>query len=94
MEYKESEIISKLSPLLQQLVPPIDKIQLLRLELARAIAESDELLAIKRRQMLWPKDKEMTELDRKIRLRGDVSQIERENTLLHLVWEIVADLIR
>lgn len=94
MDYTEPKIISKLSPLLQADKPDLDKIISLRYELAVAVADWNKLLAEKRRQMLWPKDKELTEMDRKIRLDADIAQIERDYKLLELIWEIVVDIIR
>lgn len=93
-EYKEPSVISKLSPLLQAKKPDIEAISRLRYDLAVSLVDWQELLANKKRQVLWPKDKELTEMDRKIRLDADISQIERGYSLLELCWEIVSDLIR
>lgn len=93
-EYNSPKIISKLSPLLQAKKPDIDAISRLRYDLAVSLVDWQELLANKKRQVLWPKDKELTEMDRKIRLDADISQIERDYSLLELCWEIVSDLIR
>lgn len=89
------EIIKKISPLLQQPVTTTTLLALqpLRLELATALADKGQELAERKRQVLWPKDKEMTELDRKLRLNGDVAEIERDFTLLRLVNDIISDLV-
>lgn len=94
MDYRTAEVINKLSPLLQAKSPDLEAILALRMELGVAVADTHLLLAAKKRQMLWPKDKELTEMDRKIRLDADVGQIERDYILLKLVWEIVSDVIR
>lgn len=94
MNYTSPKIIDKLSPLLQSKRPSKVKLRVLRLDLAVSLVDWQQLLAEKKRQMLWPKDKELTELDRKIRLDADTAQIERDYKLLQLIWEIVEDLIR
>lgn len=90
------EVIKKLSPLLQQ---PFSKelllgIQPLRLELSKEVVDLGQKLAERKRQVLWPKDKEMTELDRKIRLDADVAQLERDYEFLLKVELIISDLVK
>lgn len=53
-----------------------------RLDLAKTRADWGQLLAEKKNQMLHPKDKELTEMDRRIMLNASVAQIERDYDFL------------
>lgn len=68
-------------------------LQTLRLELTEARVEALKLLQEKRKQMLWPKDTGITELDRKVRLAADCSPFERNYELLLKLEEVVRDKI-
>lgn len=54
----------------------------LRLEILDKRVEARRELQQKRRMMLYPKDKDMTELDRKTRLDADCAELERDYELL------------
>jgi len=89
--------IEKLRPYLSnQWVPTLEDIyelQGLRLELAEKIKKAHEELLLKRRQVLYPKDKDLTELDRKVRMEGDIAKYEADYLFLLKVYEIVKDKI-
>lgn len=72
----------------EQIETYIIELDAIRYDVAEAIANQQRLLYEKRKQMLWPKDAEakLTELDRTIRLNGDVASIERDYKFLELIW--------
>lgn len=86
------EIIEKLRDCLND--PAFPQLEDLRFKLAELLTNKGWELAEKRRQVLWPKDKDLTELDRKIRLEADTAQLERDYTLLKLAWEVVSDRLK
>lgn len=80
------EIVTKVGELLRQ---PLSKENLIaldaiRYDLANERVKAMELLYVKRKQMLWPKDAEkgLTELDRTTRLNGDIAPLERDYQFL------------
>ncbi len=93
------KIVDKLRPFLSKELPKNPNalrshllgLESLRFALAEARVEALYELHTKRRQMLYPKDKEFTELDRKVRLDGDVALYERNYTFLVELEEIVKD---
>lgn len=96
--FDEPEIVGKIAPLLQIKIPIDDEnleshiIELNSYQYDLAVATSDiqRLLYEKRKQALWPKDKELTELDRKTRLDADTAPIERNYELLSKLEVLVA----
>lgn len=87
------KVVEKLRPYLEKRLDKIDVLGLesLRLELSEAKVDFHMKLQEKRRQMLWPKDKDMTELDRKTRLDGDVAAYQRNYDFLVELDDIVKD---
>lgn len=95
MEYP---IVDKLQPYLSIPIPTNPQAHLrglesLRYALAESAVEAHQKLLEKRRQALWPKDKELTELDRKTRLDGDTAGYEADYEFLLKLEEIVKDRI-
>jgi hypothetical protein len=92
-------IVNKLRPFLSTPLPLLQPnlrqhlvgLDCLRLALAEARVDALSELQTKRKQMLWPKDKDMTELDRTTRLNGDVSVYEKNWQFLVQLEEIVKD---
>lgn len=92
MQLELPPIVEKLrSCLSTPIEQDIDELRSLRVELAEAVVDARQLLLEKRRQMLWPKDKELTELDRKTRLDGDVAMYERNYEFLYRLEEIAKE---
>lgn len=90
------DIVNKLRPFLSISIPEdpythLRGLEALRMELAEASVQARQKLVEKRRQALWPKDKELTELDRKTRLEGDTAQYEADAEFLSKLEEIVKD---
>lgn len=50
----------------------------LRMELLEVRVDWQQLLAEKKNQMLYPKDKDKTELDRRVMLNASIANIERD----------------
>lgn len=75
----------------EDLEESIRVLDVIRVELAHAIADHQKLLYEKRKQYLWPKDAEkgLTELDRTTRLNGDLAALEADWTLLNALNEIL-----
>jgi hypothetical protein len=92
-------IVNKLRPFLSKELPKASSalrqhltgLECLRYALAEARVNAHQSLLEKRRQVLWPKDKDMTELDRKTRLDGDVAVYEKNYQFLVQLEEIVRD---
>jgi hypothetical protein len=88
MEYEQPSIIIKVGALLREpidldnLVEPLLELERLRYEVVEQKAEWLALLYQKRSQMLWPKTKEKTELDRKTVMDASVAVIEKDYQLL------------
>lgn len=95
---QELQVVKKLRPYITNPEPlsikQRNELSALRLELAEMTVDAYQKVAEKRRQMLWPKDKEMTELDRKTRLDGDVAVYERDYQFLLRIENIVADRLK
>lgn len=97
--YEPPQIIREISPFLQQELPDtkaelityLRGVDGLRLKLAEAIVDWQKLLHEKRSQMLHPKGKEFTEMDRKIQLNASVAIIERDAEFLARINTIVED---
>lgn len=89
------KVVEKLRPYLEKRLDKIDILDLerLRLELSEAKVDFHMKLQEKRRQMLWPKDKDFTELDRKTRLDGDVAVYQRNYDFLVELDDIVRERI-
>lgn len=60
------------------------ELEKLRVPLAEAVVDAGRLVAEKRLQALWPKDaeKKLTELERTVRLEGDIAVYERDYQFL------------
>ena len=97
--YEEPKIISKLGRVMRRNIPKagedlelyIRSLDSLKFELAESTANQKRLLYEKRKQMLWPKDSEkgLTELDRSVRLNGDLAILERDMWFLERLNELV-----
>lgn len=96
MEYSSpNEIIAKVGSYLREPLS-VDKLQdqligleALRFELAERKVEWLQLLHEKESQMLYPKDKDMTELDRKVRLNASVAVIRKDYEMLATLEKLV-----
>ena len=99
MQTELPKIVTRIRPFLSEELPlaqgalrsHLTGLESLRLALAEARVEALVELHTKRRQMLWPKDKEMTELDRKTRLDGDVAVYERNHLFLEQLEQLVKE---
>ena len=69
----------------------IRTLEAMRYELNVDICDWGRMLAEKRAQMLHPKDKELTELDRKTMLHASVAVIERDFDFLCNLQPLVED---
>lgn len=88
------ELLKKLRPLLTSKSPDLSELQSLMLELAEAKAKALQDLYEKRPEMLRPKEKDVTDLDRKTQMEAWTAQKEHDYMLLCDVWEVVLDLIK
>lgn len=86
-----SEIISKVGQYLQETitVDNVKELEKLRFELAEKKNEWLQKLHERENQMLHPKDKELTELDRKTMLNASVAVIRRDYEFLRDLDRIV-----
>ena len=86
-----SEIISKVGQYLQETltVDNVKELEKLRFELAEKKNEWLQKLHERENQMLHPKDKELTELDRKTMLNASVAVIRRDYEFLKDLDRIV-----
>lgn len=101
--YESPSIIAKVGSLLRKPFPrstedievAVMDLEDIKYDLAEAVTDHMRLLYEKRKQMLWPKDaeKNLTELDRTVRLSGDVAVIERDYQLLCKIEQLVNDRI-
>lgn len=97
MEYTEPPVIKEATTLLRVKIPSDDEsieshivdIASIQGEVAMATADSLKLLLEKRKQLLWPKDKDTTELDRKTRLDADTAPLQRDYELLIRIEELL-----
>lgn len=95
----DKDIVNTVGELLRQEIPRkdvrgyIERLEAVRYDLAEATARAMELVYVKRKQMLWPKDAEkgLTELDRTTRLNGDVAMLERDYAFLKRLETLVDD---
>lgn len=100
--YESPEIINRVGEIMRKPLPraaeDIDtyviELDAIRLSLAEAISDHIRLLYEKRKQALWPKDmkvnnKEVTELERQVRLNGDLAPIERDYEFLTRLERLV-----
>lgn len=69
-------------------------LEMLRMQLLEVRVDWQMLLAEKKSQMLYPKDKEMTELDRRTRLNASVANIERDTEFLLGLEKIIDDRLK
>lgn len=91
-----NEILAKVGAYLRQPLEGDIRTQLvslesLRFELAEVRTDQLQLLHEKQNQMLYPKDKDFTELDRKVRLNASVAVINRDYELLVKVEELIKE---
>lgn len=91
MEYESPPIIHTLSIMRGKVNE--DELEKLRYELAETTVDWLRKLHEARAQMLRPKDKDMTELDRKTLLDSSVAVIERDYEFLLRLEGIVRDRI-
>lgn len=89
-DYTEPTIIKTLATILRVPIPTdgdeleahIIELNALQYDLALELVNTQKLLYEKRKQLLWPKDKDQTELDRKTKLDADTAPIQRNYELL------------
>ena len=99
--YQSPPIIAEVGKLLREALPTggedaevhILELDALRYPLAEAVTNTMRMLYEKRKQLLWPKDKDVTELDRSIRLNADMAPIERDFALLQKLEVLLKDRI-
>lgn len=100
MEYQSpTEIIRRVGVYLSTAMPTQQKrlidelvsLEACRYELANKTAEWHMLLADKKRQVLHPKDKDLTELDRNVMLDANISIIRKDYEFLVMLGELVKD---
>lgn len=102
MEYQgPNDIIRRVGAFLSVPIPETTQEQIdhlialeaCRHDLAKATVEWHMLLINKRRQVLHPKDKDLTELDRNVMLEANVSVIRADHDFLARLEELVKDRI-
>jgi len=91
-------ILGKIKPYLEsiellKLQQQILSLQFLRVELNTETRKALAILQETRRRMLWPKDKDLTELDRKTRMNADCAEYEQSYEFLLKLENIVQDQI-
>lgn len=99
MDYSSPSIITQTGELLREplptkatdLVAHVTALEALRYELADKTYEWQQMLYEKRMQMLWPKEKDKTELDRKTFLDGQTSIIQRDYEFMREIQELIKD---
>lgn len=94
MDYQEPPIIKTATDLLRGKVPDdleehVMDIVAIQADVALATADTLKVLLEKRKQLLWPKDKDTTELDRKTRLDADTAPLQRDYELLVRLEELL-----
>lgn len=77
----------------KQLISELVGLEACRYDLAKDVVEWHSLLANKKRQMLHPKDKDLTELDRTVMLDANVSVIRQDYEFLVKLEELVKERI-
>ena len=88
------ELYKKLRPLLSVPNPDLEQLHIIRYELAEARANALKELYEARPQLLRPKDKDVTDLDRKSQMEGWTAEKERDRQFLDDLWVIVSDRIK
>lgn len=96
MNTTPNEIIAKVGTYLRQPLEGDIRAQLvglesLRFELAEVRTDQLQLLHEKENQMLFPKDKDFTELDRKVRLNASVVVVRKDYELLLKLEELIKE---
>ena len=96
MDTTPNEIIAKAGaylrqPLIGNIKEQLIGLEALRFELAERRTQQLQLLHEKENQMLFPKDKDFTELDRKIRLNASVAVIRRDYEMLTKIEELIKE---
>lgn len=92
-----NEIIRRVGVFLREPIPEVDiedhlsGLEALRFDLAEATVDWQRLLAEKKNQMLHPKDKELTDMDRKVMLNASIAVIERDYEFLLRLEGLVSD---
>lgn len=93
--YEPPEIIKRVGALLREPISAnpkdITKLEALRYELLETRCRWQQLLAEKKANMLYPKGKEVTELDRKVMLNASVANIEHDYEFLVGLERLVSD---
>lgn len=77
----------------KKLVDHLQGLEATRFDLAQAVVDWHQLLAEKKNQMLYPKDKDKTEMDRRVMLDASVAVIERDYKFLCKLEELVRERI-
>lgn len=77
----------------KKLIDELVSLEACRYELAKYVTEWHMLLTNKRRQVLHPKDKDFTELDRTVMMDANVSVIRQDYEFLVKLEELVRDRI-
>lgn len=98
MEYKSpTEIMAKVGAFLREpledIRPQLIGLEALRFELAEKRCEWFQLLQEKKNQMLYPKDKDKTELDRRVMLNASVAVIEKDYIFLETLENLIHERI-
>ena len=75
----------------QALIEHIAELEALRYPLAEEVVKQHKIVAEVKRQMLHPKDKEFTELDRNVMLDAHIAVIRRDYELLVKLDELIRD---
>jgi hypothetical protein len=87
--YKELKLVLK-----DKRFHSVEKLLAVRYDLAEAKADALKALFEARPELLRPKDKDVTDLDRKTQMEGWTAQKERDYTFLCDLWTILDDLIK
>lgn len=88
------ELYNKLRPLLSSVHLDVHELQAIRFELAEARANALQELHEARPHMLRPKDKDVTDLDRKTQMDGFTAEKEKDYIFLCDLWDIISDYIK
>ncbi|HEY1646104.1 MAG TPA: hypothetical protein VGF75_07140 [Candidatus Saccharimonadales bacterium] len=87
------ELFNKLRPILSQRNPDVQELHTLRYELAEARAKALQELYEARPTRLRPKDRDWTDLDRRVEMKGFTAELEYNLQFLNDLWDIVSDII-
>lgn len=77
----------------RKLITHLQGLEATQYRLAEAVVDWHKLLNEKKSQMLYPKDKDYSEMDRKIMLNASVAIIKRDYEFLVKLQELVRDRI-